>query len=153
MDPHSTTHEPSEPIDAIMTEAATEQIPPQPSSSSNIPPPSTSTSTSTSTSRPAASTLLPPPPPPTTTTATPQLPNGHAPSPTTASAPASAPVPAPSQIPTKPTPHGAPARRYLNEKVTGVLLEGMKILAAEQPEDPLRVLGEFLVARGREVEG
>ncbi|KAI9784154.1 MAG: hypothetical protein M1839_002659 [Geoglossum umbratile] len=29
-------------------------------------------------------------------------------------------------------PHGAPARRYLNEKVTGVLLEGMKTLARDQ---------------------
>ena len=28
--------------------------------------------------------------------------------------------------------HGAPARRYLNEKVTGVLLEGMKKLAADR---------------------
>lgn len=28
--------------------------------------------------------------------------------------------------------HGAPARRYLNEKVTGVLLEGMKRLAADR---------------------
>ncbi|KAI9720451.1 MAG: hypothetical protein M1812_002957 [Candelaria pacifica] len=35
-------------------------------------------------------------------------------------------------IPTKAIPHGAPARRYLNEKVTGVLLEGMKKLAKEQ---------------------
>lgn len=35
-------------------------------------------------------------------------------------------------MPTKAAPHGAPARRYLNEKVTGVLLEGMKRLAAEQ---------------------
>ncbi|KAL9125790.1 MAG: hypothetical protein Q9217_005058 [Psora testacea] len=35
-------------------------------------------------------------------------------------------------MPTKATSHGAPARRYLNEKVTGVLLEGMKKLAAEQ---------------------
>ncbi|KAL9610702.1 MAG: hypothetical protein Q9167_004617 [Letrouitia subvulpina] len=38
----------------------------------------------------------------------------------------------PPPIPTKAAPHGAPARRYLNEKVTGVLLEGMKRLAAEQ---------------------
>lgn len=35
-------------------------------------------------------------------------------------------------MPSKAAPHGAPARRYLNEKVTGVLLEGMKRLAAEQ---------------------
>ncbi|SLM34367.1 Dpy-30 motif [Lasallia pustulata] len=56
-------------------------------------------------------------------------------------------------MPSKAVPHGAPARRYLNEKVTGVLLEGMKRLAAEQPEDPLRVLGEYLLQRSREVEG
>ncbi|KAI9770319.1 MAG: hypothetical protein M1840_003478 [Geoglossum simile] len=50
-------------------------------------------------------------------------------------------------------PHGAPARRYLNEKVTGVLLEGMKNLARDQPKDPLRVLGEYLLQRSRELEG
>lgn len=37
-----------------------------------------------------------------------------------------------SPMPAKVASHGAPARRYLNEKVTGVLLEGMKRLAAEQ---------------------
>jgi len=37
-----------------------------------------------------------------------------------------------SSMPAKAASHGAPARRYLNEKVTGVLLEGMKRLAAEQ---------------------
>lgn len=100
-------------------------------------------------------------------------------------------------LPARAASHGAPARRYLNEKVTGVLLEGMKRVAAEQyvcvfflsffgeggggvfvfgavlategregllgvgligwcccrPEDPLRVLGEFLLQRSREVEG
>ncbi|KAL9103421.1 MAG: hypothetical protein Q9163_001523 [Psora crenata] len=35
-------------------------------------------------------------------------------------------------MPAKAASHGAPARRYLNERVTGVLLEGMKRLAAEQ---------------------
>ncbi len=60
----------------------------------------------------------------------------------------------------------------MNEKVTGVLLEGMKKLAVEQyvrwqcflvivaaaltkffrPEDPLRVLGEYLVQRSKDVE-
>ena len=35
-------------------------------------------------------------------------------------------------MPAKAASHGAPARRYLNEKVTGVLLDGMKRLAAEQ---------------------
>ena len=73
-------------------------------------------------------------------------------------------------MPSKAASHGAPARRYLNEKVTGVLLEGMKRLAADRsvptyssfdlilmiligrPEDPLRVLGEFLLQRSRELE-
>ncbi|KAL8862853.1 MAG: hypothetical protein Q9178_000795 [Gyalolechia marmorata] len=60
-------------------------------------------------------------------------------------------VPAP--LPAKAAIHGAPARRYLNEKVTGVLLEGMKRLAVEQPEDPLKVLGEFLLQRSKDIEG
>ena len=74
-------------------------------------------------------------------------------------------------MPTKAASHGAPARRYLNEKVTGVLLEGMKRLASEQwvlsmhfgqegklniissrPEMPLKVLGEFLLQRSAEIE-
>ncbi|MCJ1396983.1 COMPASS (complex proteins associated with Set1p) component [Xylographa trunciseda] len=41
-------------------------------------------------------------------------------------------VPVPEPMPAKAAPHGAPARRYLNERVTGVLLEGMKRLASEQ---------------------
>jgi COMPASS component SDC1 len=56
-------------------------------------------------------------------------------------------------MPSKAAAHGAPARRYLNEKVTPVLLEGMKRLAMEQPEDPLRVLGEFLLMKSKELEG
>ncbi|KAL8299540.1 hypothetical protein RB598_009124 [Gaeumannomyces tritici] len=86
-------------------------------------------------------------------------------------------------MPAEATPHGAPARRYLNTKVTGVLLEGMKLIAKEQfsspppflphdsrmrvsevfihhssnhrlirPKDPLRVLGEFLLQRSKELE-
>lgn len=37
-----------------------------------------------------------------------------------------------SPMPLRAAAHGAPARRYLNEKVTGVLLEGMKRLVIEQ---------------------
>ncbi|KAL8848430.1 MAG: hypothetical protein Q9221_006537 [Calogaya cf. arnoldii] len=44
-------------------------------------------------------------------------------------------VDVPPPLPAKAALHGAPARRYLNEKVTGVLLEGMKRLAAEQYVD------------------
>ncbi|KAJ5317351.1 hypothetical protein PENANT_c034G07945 [Penicillium antarcticum] len=50
-------------------------------------------------------------------------------------------------------PGGAPARVYLNEKIVPHLLEGMKSVATEQPVDPLRVLGEFLLQRSNEVEG
>ncbi|OAA32776.1 Dpy-30 motif protein [Moelleriella libera RCEF 2490] len=49
--------------------------------------------------------------------------------------------------------HGDSARRYLNTRVTGVLLEGMKQLAKDQPNDPLRVLGEYLIQRSKELEG
>lgn len=38
----------------------------------------------------------------------------------------------PSPMPLRAAAHGAPVRRYLNEKVTGVLLEGMKKLVIEQ---------------------
>ncbi|TLD05943.1 uncharacterized protein PgNI_08994 [Pyricularia grisea] len=55
-------------------------------------------------------------------------------------------------MPTEAATHGAPARVYLNTKVTGVLLEGMKIIAKDQPNDPLRVLGEFLLQRSKEIE-
>ncbi|KGO75786.1 hypothetical protein PITC_033700 [Penicillium italicum] len=50
-------------------------------------------------------------------------------------------------------PGGAPARVYLNEKVVPYLLDGMKSVAREQPPNPLRVLGEFLLQKSNEVEG
>ncbi|RDW78171.1 hypothetical protein BP5796_06023 [Coleophoma crateriformis] len=55
-------------------------------------------------------------------------------------------------LPTVPVAHGATPRRYLNATVVPVLLEGMKQLAREEPEDPLRVLGEFLLQKSRELE-
>ncbi|KAK4195774.1 hypothetical protein QBC40DRAFT_343214 [Triangularia verruculosa] len=57
-------------------------------------------------------------------------------------------IPMPSEAPL----HGAPVRQYINSKITGVLLEGMKIVAREQPKDPLRVLGEYLLQRSKEIE-
>ncbi|KAI1107837.1 hypothetical protein F4804DRAFT_296082 [Jackrogersella minutella] len=48
--------------------------------------------------------------------------------------------------------HGAPVRQYLNSKVTGPLLDGMKIIAKEQPQEPLRVLGEYLIQRSKDLE-
>ncbi|KAI1454394.1 hypothetical protein F4805DRAFT_460852 [Annulohypoxylon moriforme] len=55
-------------------------------------------------------------------------------------------------MPAEAPPHGAPARQYLNTKVTGPLLEGMKMLVQEKPKDPLRVLGEYLIQRSKELE-
>lgn len=55
-------------------------------------------------------------------------------------------------MPTQAIPHGAPVRQYLNTKVTGTLMEGMKMIAKEQPKDPLKVLGEFLLAKSKELE-
>ncbi|KAK6954323.1 hypothetical protein Daesc_004290 [Daldinia eschscholtzii] len=55
-------------------------------------------------------------------------------------------------MPAEAPPHGAPVRQYLNSKVTGPLLDGMKMIAKEQPKDPLRVLGEYLVQRSKELE-
>ncbi|RDA84207.1 hypothetical protein CP532_0281 [Ophiocordyceps camponoti-leonardi (nom. inval.)] len=55
-------------------------------------------------------------------------------------------------MPSEVAPHGDPIRRYLNTKVTAVLLEGMKQLAKDRPQDPLRVLGEFLIQKSREVD-
>ncbi|KAG6013211.1 hypothetical protein E4U54_006978 [Claviceps lovelessii] len=56
-------------------------------------------------------------------------------------------------MPSEAPAHGDPTRRYLNTKVTGVLLEGMKQLAKDQPQTPLRALGEYLIQKSRELEG
>ncbi|KAL2825320.1 hypothetical protein BDW59DRAFT_161797 [Aspergillus cavernicola] len=50
-------------------------------------------------------------------------------------------------------PGGAPARVYMNEKIVPYLLEGMKNVTKEQPSNPLRMLGEFLIQKSNEVEG
>jgi COMPASS component SDC1 len=44
---------------------------------------------------------------------------------------------------------GATTRKWLNEHVTPSLLQGMRLLAKEKPEDPLRVLGEFLISKSK----
>ncbi|WEW58834.1 COMPASS (complex proteins associated with Set1p) component [Emydomyces testavorans] len=49
------------------------------------------------------------------------------------------------------TPGGAPVRVYLNERLVPYLLEGMKDLAKNQPSNPLRVLGEYLLAKSLEI--
>ncbi|QLG72851.1 hypothetical protein HG535_0D05600 [Zygotorulaspora mrakii] len=40
---------------------------------------------------------------------------------------------------------GSQTRKYLNDKVTPHLLNGMRLLAREKPENPLKVLGEYLI--------
>lgn len=55
--------------------------------------------------------------------------------------------------PERPNAHGSPTRVYLNQHVTPHLLEGMKYLAAYEPEKPLRWLSEFLARRSAEQEG
>lgn len=46
-------------------------------------------------------------------------------------------------MPSEAATHGAPARVYLNTKVTGVLLEGMKIIAKDQLVSLRRDVGFF----------
>lgn len=45
---------------------------------------------------------------------------------------------------------GSQTRRYLNKYVTPALLDGMRQIAIQQPSDPLRVLGEYLISRSEE---
>lgn len=40
---------------------------------------------------------------------------------------------------------GSQTRKYLNKHVTPTLLEGMRLVAKNKPEDPLRYLGEYLI--------
>lgn len=56
-------------------------------------------------------------------------------------------------FPAEAPPHGDQTRRYLNTRVTGVLLEGMKQIAKDQPEAPLKALGEYLLHKSKELEG
>ncbi|KAH7416923.1 hypothetical protein BKA64DRAFT_701714 [Cadophora sp. MPI-SDFR-AT-0126] len=71
---------------------------------------------------------------------------------TTSRATSQHPDPTPT-LPKEAPPHGAPTRQYLNSKVTGPLMDGMKLLAKEQPKDPLHVLGEYLLQKSKEIEG
>jgi len=53
---------------------------------------------------------------------------------------------------TRVRPGGAPARAFLNERVVPYLLEGMRTVTRDQPPNPLRVLGEYLIQKSNEVE-
>ncbi|KAI8957329.1 hypothetical protein F5Y11DRAFT_352663 [Daldinia sp. FL1419] len=79
--------------------------------------------------------------------------NGNQEGPGTSSSRATSQHPDPGfTMPAEAPPHGAPVRQYLNSKVTAPLLDGMKLIAKEQPKDPLRVLGEYLLQRSKELE-
>lgn len=41
--------------------------------------------------------------------------------------------------------YGAPTRLWLNKEVSPALLAGMRQIAKDKPEDPVRALGEFLI--------
>ncbi|GAB7354709.1 hypothetical protein MBLNU459_g5126t1 [Dothideomycetes sp. NU459] len=116
---------------------------------------------------PVAAVPPPPVPPPGPASPLPPTPSApvmsHAPPPLSAPTPpsaAAAPPTRPSSIPPtliappeKPNPHGSPTRVYLNQNVTPHLLEGLKYLAAYEPEKPLKWLSEFLAKRSAEMEG
>uniref|UniRef100_A0A060SYY5 ARAD1C01034p n=1 Tax=Blastobotrys adeninivorans TaxID=409370 RepID=A0A060SYY5_BLAAD len=40
---------------------------------------------------------------------------------------------------------GAPTRQWLNAEVTPVLLQGMRKIAVERPQNPLKALGQYLI--------
>lgn len=41
---------------------------------------------------------------------------------------------------------GSSTRKYLNDKVTPTLLRGMRQIAIDKPANPLKALGEYLIA-------
>ncbi|KAK6463713.1 hypothetical protein DFJ63DRAFT_127058 [Scheffersomyces coipomensis] len=47
---------------------------------------------------------------------------------------------------------GSSVRQYLNKHLTAHLLEGLRQIGADKPEDPLRVLGEYLIAKSDELK-
>lgn len=47
---------------------------------------------------------------------------------------------------------GSSVRQYLNKHLTQHLLEGLKQIGKDKPEDPLRTLGEFLIQRSDELK-
>lgn len=47
---------------------------------------------------------------------------------------------------------GSSLRQYLNKHLTAHILEGLRLIANEKPENPLKALGEFLIERSSKVE-
>lgn len=47
---------------------------------------------------------------------------------------------------------GSSVRKYLNEKLTPHLLEGLNIIGKSKPEDPIYELGQFLLQRSADLK-
>lgn len=47
---------------------------------------------------------------------------------------------------------GSSVRQYLNKNLTQHLLEGLRLISQNKPEDPLKELGEFLISRSRQIK-
>lgn len=47
---------------------------------------------------------------------------------------------------------GSSVRQYLNKHLTEHILEGLKQVSRDKPEDPLRELGEFLILRSKQLQ-
>ncbi|SCV03503.1 LAME_0H10946g1_1 [Lachancea meyersii CBS 8951] len=45
---------------------------------------------------------------------------------------------------------GSQTRKYLNKHVTPALLRGMRLVAKNQPDDPLQFLGEYLIQQSQQ---
>ncbi|XP_050078876.1 protein dpy-30 homolog [Anopheles maculipalpis] len=45
-----------------------------------------------------------------------------------------------------------PTRQYLDQTVTPILLQGLKLLAKERPQDPVQYLANFLMENRNRVE-
>lgn len=78
-----------------------------------------------------------------------QLPSAVATPPTATSTPAAEPIKQESastaSLPNPAENYGAPTRLWLNKEVTPALLAGMRQIAKDKPEDPVKALGEFLI--------
>ncbi|SCU88618.1 LAFA_0E13674g1_1 [Lachancea sp. 'fantastica'] len=48
---------------------------------------------------------------------------------------------------------GSQTRKYLNKHVTPALLRGMRLVAKNQPDDPLKFLGDFLLQESQALKG
>lgn len=47
---------------------------------------------------------------------------------------------------------GSSVRQYLNKNLTQHLLEGLRLVSQNKPEDPLKELGEFLISRSNQLK-